>query len=102
MSGDHIWTSISTGDASTCGLDNTGSAYCWGSNRYRQLGDGSGQGQLVPTQVSSDHSWVAIQAGWFHACGGLDTGVTACWGNNEMGQVGNGTLVDQSVPEEVR
>ena len=97
-----VSTIASTGDASTCGLDNAGNAYCWGANRYTQLGDGTNQQRSDPTLVSSGSSWVSVESGWMHVCGGLSTGVTACWGNNEAGQVGNGTVVDQAVPQEVQ
>jgi alpha-tubulin suppressor-like RCC1 family protein len=32
---------ISTGFAHTCGRTTAGTIYCWGSNQYGQIGDGT-------------------------------------------------------------
>ena len=37
-----LWESITAGQIHSCGLMVTGTAYCWGSNRWGQLGDGTG------------------------------------------------------------
>ena len=45
------WVRLSGGVYSTCGLKLDGSAWCWGSNYYGQLGDGTGVNSLDPVQV---------------------------------------------------
>ena len=81
---------ISAGDAHTCGLTVDGAAYCWGSNRYGQLGDGSGNDHATPVPVPGGLVFRAISAGGSHTCGVTTTGAAYCWGENESGQVGIG------------
>lgn len=42
---------IRSGSAATCGIADTGDAYCWGSNTSGQLGDGTTTARTVPTKV---------------------------------------------------
>ena len=44
---------LSAGWAHTCGRTGAGQAYCWGDNRFYQLGDGTQVSRLVPTPVKS-------------------------------------------------
>ena len=43
----HGYKQLSAGDVHSCGIANTGKAYCWGFNGSGQLGDGSLEGQRV-------------------------------------------------------
>ncbi|NBT25752.1 MAG: cell wall anchor protein, partial [Actinobacteria bacterium] len=53
VSGGRTYTALVAGGKHTCGLATGGTAYCWGWNRYGQLGDGtSGTDRLVPVAVS--------------------------------------------------
>ncbi|MCS5703650.1 MAG: Ig-like domain-containing protein, partial [Acidobacteria bacterium] len=63
-----VWESITAGQIHSCGLMVTGTAYCWGSNRWGQLGDGTGSDRSVPTTVGGRHSWRSISAGESHTC----------------------------------
>jgi alpha-tubulin suppressor-like RCC1 family protein len=36
----------------TCGITEDGEGYCWGSNQYGKLGDGTTTASLVPTRIS--------------------------------------------------
>ena len=47
-------TAVAVGAWHACALDDDGEAYCWGDNRYGQLGDGSNVSSLVPVQVDGD------------------------------------------------
>ncbi|MGH7546067.1 MAG: hypothetical protein ACREKI_07785, partial [Gemmatimonadota bacterium] len=38
----------------TCGLTETGEAYCWGGNSAGNLGDGTQEDRLTPTLVTGD------------------------------------------------
>jgi len=57
VSGGYTWASVTAGKAHTCGitpevlLDPPGEAYCWGSNTYGKLGDGTTTNRLIPTKV---------------------------------------------------
>ena len=44
---------MSAGDSHTCGLTDAGAAYCWGSNRFGNLGDGTTTQRLLPVVVKN-------------------------------------------------
>jgi alpha-tubulin suppressor-like RCC1 family protein len=79
---------IDAGNQFTCGLDPAGRAYCWGDNRFGQLGDGSTTNRTSPTPVAGGHTFVALSTGGFHACALTATGDLYCWGYNSLGQLG--------------
>ena len=115
-------TSVSAGSDSSCAVDSSGYAYCWGHNYFGQLGNGaSSSDKLQPVQVYATGSSTSIPAGTLltgaaqvsvgpeHACAYLSytTGGgmfhffhndADCWGYNDTGQLGNGTLDDSSNP----
>lgn len=64
-----------------------GSAYCWGDDRYAQLGP-AGDGGPSPTPVLVTGGVSAVAAGYAHAC--VLAGQTAsCWGSNQFGELGH-------------
>jgi len=82
----------------TCGVTAAGAAYCWGSNRTGQLGDGTTTQRLTPVPVASSVRFTAVSAGSFHTCGLTAAGAAYCWGGNGAGQLGDGTGTDSFVP----
>ena len=112
VTGGLVFTQLSAGVTHTCGLTQTGAAYCWGLNGRGELGDGSTNAQLVPTPVSGGLSFVMLATGIrivqatgligaAHTCGITTTGTAYCWGSNDLGQLGDGTTVDRLVPTPV-
>lgn len=83
-------TSIAIGYEHACALA-SGSVQCWGSNRWGQLGNGSGNDSLVPVTVTGITSAKAITSGNFFTCALLSNGTVQCWGENASGQLGAGT-----------
>lgn len=82
--------SISTGSFHTCGLSETGKAYCWGANGAGHLGTGGGSGSPTPLPVNGAYEFTAIRLGANHTCA-LDTENNLyCWGYNGDGQLGQG------------
>lgn len=100
---------VSAGGAHTCARVRGGTAYCWGSNIFGQLGNGAGQGNTAPADVfilpeapdpfidpvtESRPVAVAlpdvtdIDAGLHHTCA-VSAGQVFCWGGNFYGQLGN-------------
>lgn len=88
----------------TCAILNNNTAYCWGENKYYQLGDSTGTSRPtpVPVSLSSQRSVKQIAVGLRHSCAILDNGAAACWGNNGWGQVGDGTNNNRFAPTTVR
>jgi len=77
-----------------------GTIYCWGSNGYGQLGDGTTSGRDIPTRVStsgvlSGKTITDLSAGSSHACAVAD-GAVYCWGFGYG--LGTGSTDNSSVP----
>ena len=92
--------SLSTGGNHTCTVLDNGSAMCWGSNFYGQLGNSQSGGSEnnydstidsnIPNPVSFNQPVKAISVGNTHSCVVLDNHSAMCWGDNTYGQLGNG------------
>lgn len=100
-----------------------GKVYCWGYNRYGQLGNGQhleqnvgtyywssaapGYDSLTPVKVvqaagvMAGKTMVKIFAEAGHSCALSSDGQMFCWGVNYSGQLGDGTLNDSDVPVKV-
>ncbi len=92
------FTALVAGYQSTCGLDPTGNAYCWGWNVGGQLGTGSfgaAARATEPSPVSQSPWFVSLAAGLTHVCGLTPGGMAYCWGSNHRGQLGNPSAADQ-------
>jgi alpha-tubulin suppressor-like RCC1 family protein len=86
----------------TCAVTTAGAAYCWGSNYYGQLGDGTKTNRLTPTPVVGLSSGVAsISAGGNNTCAVTTAGAAYCWGLNGSGQLGDGTKTNRLTPTPV-
>jgi alpha-tubulin suppressor-like RCC1 family protein len=100
-------TSVSSGREHSCALSTTGSAFCWGSNHFGQLGDGStgcdavkceGDTNPWPVGVVGGLAFSSLSLGTAHSCGLTARGAAYCWGNNFYGQLGDGSTTSSSVP----
>ncbi len=85
---------ITAGAYDTCAVDADGAAYCWGYNRYGELGNASTTSSGVPVAVDSggvlaDRTLTQITAGTWHTCAVDDTGAAYCWGRNGSGELGD-------------
>lgn len=94
------YSALSAGGNHTCGSRTDGTARCWGSNNYGQMGNGSlGSGNASPGAVTSLGATVAaVSAGSSHTCSRDISGGLKCWGDNSFGQVGNGATAFVEVP----
>jgi alpha-tubulin suppressor-like RCC1 family protein len=85
------FVTLAAGDEHTCGLDQDGHAYCWGGNRYGQIGDGTTTNRSTPVPVVGGLTFQAIAAAAWHTCALDAQGAAWCWGDNELSQLGAGT-----------
>jgi alpha-tubulin suppressor-like RCC1 family protein len=49
--GEHTFTNLATGQSHTCGVDNAGTAWCWGIGYFGELGDGINTASTTPVAV---------------------------------------------------
>ena len=87
---DLLFSSITAGDRHSCALTHEGEAYCWGHNRFGQVGDGTTENRSAPTPVAGELTFSRISAGGTHTCALTPEGVLYCWGGNWHGQTGVG------------
>jgi len=84
----------------TCALLGSGLIYCWGDNRFGQLGynrtDNLGDGEPVTSfgYVTVGELATRIAAGGDHTCAILQSGTLRCWGRNDFGQLGHGNTAN--------
>ena len=97
------FTTITGGSYHTCGLSNTGAAYCWGYNEFGQLGVdyNSTLYSFTPVAVGMPNGvsgFAQIVAGDDHTCALTAGGAAYCWGKNGSGQLGNNSQSDSFTP----
>ena len=98
VAGDLRFVSLSAGAGNTCGIDEDGTAYCWGENTWGELGIGRAENAFSPALVAGSLRFVTITAGATHTCGVSIEGDAYCWGSNDLGQLGTGDQVPTAVP----
>ncbi len=82
---------LSSGGQTSCEVRPDATAWCWGDNKYGQLGLGTNQDRSVPAQVLGGAVWSSIDTSGSTTCGiQLDSSLW-CWGANHRGQLGIGT-----------
>jgi len=74
------------GGTHTCALRDDNTLWCWGGNRFGQLGTGDTQPRLTPQKVMEGVT--AAYAGGAHTCALGTDGSVKCWGNNQYRQLG--------------
>jgi alpha-tubulin suppressor-like RCC1 family protein len=88
------------GSNHTCVLQASGVVYCWGDNRFGQLGynrtDNLGDGEPVTSFGTVTLGGIAtrIAAGGDHTCAVMQGGALRCWGRNDFGQLGRGNTAN--------
>lgn len=98
VAGGHMFTDIAAGGDHACAVAAGGDAYCWGHNRYGQLGTGNTADSPVPVAVAGGLKFTSITAHQMVTCGITTGGDGYCWGNGDMGTLGNGSSSSTSVP----
>jgi alpha-tubulin suppressor-like RCC1 family protein len=98
---------LAAGYEHSCALTHSGEVWCWGNNRYGQLGvDGD---VTLPVRVAGLDGEVAEIDCHGHSyylsgytCARMSSGKVFCWGANINGQLGNDTLDPTPTPTEVK
>src|ERR1017187_10364206 len=96
-------TQVTAGWYSSCALDASGAAYCWGYNADGELGNGSTVGSTVPVAVDTSgvlagRTLTQVSAGTYSACAVDAAGAPYCWGANSWGQLGDNAATQSLVP----
>lgn len=92
---------ISSGNDYSCALLDNREVWCWGANRYGQVGNGLTADSSPPSQVSGLSGVAQISAGMDHTCAVLLDGTARCWGRGISGQLGDGTTQSRLTPATV-
>jgi len=96
---------VVTGYKHNFAMAETGEWYCWGSNRYGQLGLGEYVGSAIsaPTPVTFfKDKKIKIFAGAYHSMALTEEGLLYSWGYNNFGQLGFQTKTPFiSLPREI-
>jgi len=106
--GNVLYSSISSGGRSTCGITVDAVMLCWGYNGEGQLGIGQqaqGSGPVFafpqPTAATGNLTFRQIVASLYHACAVTISSIGYCWGVNHDGRLGNNTLTPSDAPVQV-
>ena len=79
---------VSVSSSSICAVALDGTAYCWESNGFGQLGLGNITGTPTPTAVLTAERFQNASSGIIQSCATAVDGRALCWGNNSFGQLG--------------
>lgn len=92
-------TSLYAGGNHLCALQGDGALFCWGDNKYGQLGIGNEDQTVEPRPVVGlSGNVVDVALGQSHTCVLVEGGSATCWGANQHDQLG---FQQELVPGEV-
>lgn len=86
------------GHSHACALSSGGALYCWGSNIYGQLGDGTTTWRSSPYTVFSSGVLDFDVSYGDTTCAVMTGGALKCWGRNDYGQLGNNSTTQSTIP----
>ena len=101
VEGGHTFHGLSGWHDHTCALDESGAAFCWGSNGYGQLGNDSSTDSAVPVAVAGGLAFTQITVGYWHTCALTAAGRAYCFGLNQGGVLGTGHEESADTPTPV-
>jgi alpha-tubulin suppressor-like RCC1 family protein len=79
---------FSVGKTHSCAIASDRALWCWGNNKWNQLGVAGMPRALAPVKVGENNDWLWVAAGGTQTCGIRKGNVLYCWGDNTDGQVG--------------
>jgi alpha-tubulin suppressor-like RCC1 family protein len=89
---------IDAGAGFSCGVTTSDKAFCWGSGRNGQIGDGKTFLRYWPRAVAGGLSFSRVSTGYSHTCGETTDNRAYCWGLNSTGELGDGTTTRRLTP----
>jgi alpha-tubulin suppressor-like RCC1 family protein len=96
---DRGWVSVVCGQFHSCAIHEDGSLWCWGDNRFGQLGLSGGATRSTPEAVNGIGGRVVqVSASAFATCALNDERRLWCWGRNLEGQLGVDTPSESFEP----
>lgn len=95
---------VAVANTYTCTIDNSndptsGRLWCWGDNRWGQLGNGTILPSTQRVHVDPGTFYKEISTDQNHSCGVTVAGVLKCWGDDTWGRLGNGPNPSSLIPE---
>jgi alpha-tubulin suppressor-like RCC1 family protein len=94
--GRDVVVQVAAGPGVSCALTMSGRVYCWGSNQYGALGDGTASNHSQATEIAQDINGqpftgvTEISIGGDFVCARKGDGSIWCWGAGDLGQLGDG------------
>jgi alpha-tubulin suppressor-like RCC1 family protein len=95
VAGTRRFSQVDAGMAFTCAVTIGNKAFCWGSGRQGQIGDGNTFLRFTPRAVAGGLSFDRVTAGGAHACGESTDNRAYCWGTDG---IGDGTTTRRLTP----
>ena len=86
VSSNEAFTGVTTNRSHTCSVNRFGAAFCWGSNRFGQVGNGQTTtnypyGVSNPQRVVGSRTFLELSTGVSTTCGITPDRSAYCWGN---------------------
>lgn len=98
VAGGKRFIQLDAGRDHSCAVGTDHRAYCWGSGRSGQVGDGRTVLRFAPRAVAGGLSFDRVSADWAHTCGETTGNRAYCWGDNSYGNLGDGTTTRRLTP----
>lgn len=96
-SGGHGFTALFSGPTTTCGIDTSKKAWCWGANP----GNGTSDAAPEPAAVAGTHEFTALTLDASTACGLEADGKVFCWSAADTGRTGVDPAPAKGTPVEI-
>jgi alpha-tubulin suppressor-like RCC1 family protein len=92
-------TKVRTGWFDVCTQRTDGTLWCWGANKYGELGDGTNVVRNAAVQVAALGTYVVeLAMGQYTSCATETDGTLWCWGTGTNAGLGDGTSGSSYVP----
>ena len=95
------FVSISVGARHVCARTEAKELWCWGDNRYGQLGTGDRTSRATPTRIAESAAVAQVSAGGDFTCMVDELSRAWCWGTGTVGQLGQEDVTVRLSPSPV-